>query len=543
MRKKFILICCMVVATSMSYIRISEARELPIYVPGEVLVKFTPGSSMQEVQAILGQIGAGIIKKFSFMVIYNIKIPANLPVEMAIRFLRADPRVVYAEPNYYRYLNLTPNDPQYSQMWGLNNSGQTGGVLDADIDAPEAWNIQTGSPSIVVVDIDSGMDLIHEDLAVNLWTNPGEIPGNGVDDDGNGFIDDIHGWDVIDNDNDPTDTSPSCGGHGTHTAGTIGAVGNNGKGVVGVNWNLRIMPLRVFGGFLCSGSDANIISAIEYYTGFGVRVSNNSYGGGPFNQAQEDAIRASQSLFVAAAGNGGFDGRGHNNDVTPEYPASYPLDNIISVAATDDNDAKAGFSNFGITSVDLGAPGVDILSTLPGNAYGLLSGTSMATPHVTGAAALLLAQDSTLTNYEVKWRLLKGTDFKGYTVLTKGRLNIFKALTLNPQIIIDVTPLGPTDINPGDTVQYRVTIINLSGFPKTVTRKIYARHPDGMEGDLEAEATIDLNGGQTLIQNFTVVIPSIVPPSHFGAHDLVGRIWTSGFADFSEDEVLYNILP
>ncbi|MBU4179854.1 MAG: S8 family serine peptidase, partial [Actinobacteria bacterium] len=466
---------------------------------------------------------------------------SNLTVQEMIERLRRSPLVEYAEPNYIRYLDRTPNDPNYSEMWGLDNTGQTGGTPDADIDAPEAWDLQTGSSSVVVAVIDSGIDLTHEDLAANLWTNPGEIPGNGIDDDGNGYIDDVHGWDFRGNDNDPSDTSSACVGHGTHVAGTIGAVGDNAIGVVGVNWDVQIMPLRCFGAFLgifCTANDSDIIEAIEYYTGFGVRASNNSYGGGPSSQAMEDVIRASHSIFVAAAGNDGT-----NNDTSPHYPSSYNLDNIIAVAATDHNDQMASFSNFGSKSVDLGAPGDGILSTLPGNNYDVYSGTSMASPHVAGAAGFLLAQDPTLTNMEVKWRLLKGTDSIGLPVLTGGRLNVYNSLLLESEVTIDVVSVGTTDIHPGESFSYELTATNLSADPKTVRVSTFARHPDGTESSLVGPITIILAGDETLTQSFNYTVPTGVPSKYFGINRLVGRVWTSGFEDLDEDEELYNLIP
>ena len=222
------------------------------------------------------------------------------------------------------------------------------------------------SANVLVGVIDTGVDYNHPDLAANIWTNPGEIAGNGIDDDGNGYIDDVHGYDFVNNDGDPMDDN----GHGTHFSGTIGGVGNNGIGVAGVNWNVKIMALKFLdsGG---SGSTANAVAGVQYATMMGVDVTSNSWGGGGFSQALYDAIDAAGAAniaFVAAAGNNGA-----NNDTSPAYPAAYDLPNIISVAATDDNDELASFSNYGAASVDLGAPGVDILSTLPGNQYGLLS--------------------------------------------------------------------------------------------------------------------------------------------------------------------------
>jgi subtilisin family serine protease len=261
-------------------------------------------------------------------------------------------------------------------------------------------------------------------LANNIWTNPGEIAGDGIDNDGNGYVDDIHGYDFVNNDADPMDDNS----HGTHVAGTIAAEGNNGTGVAGVNWSAQIMPLKFLdaGGW---GDTFGAIQAVEYATMMGAKLTSNSWGGGGYSQALYDAIAAAGDagqLFVAAAGNSSSD-----NDTYPEYPASYDLDNIIAVAATDNNDQLAWFSNYGAASVDLGAPGVDIYSTFPGNSYGTLSGTAMATPHVSGVAALLWAQNPDMTPEQVKNRILASADpipaLEGHTV-SGGRLNAFRAL-------------------------------------------------------------------------------------------------------------------
>ncbi|MCK4776497.1 MAG: S8 family serine peptidase, partial [Candidatus Krumholzibacteria bacterium] len=287
-----------------------------------------------------------------------------MSVQDAISLYQNDPRVEYIEPNYYIYADDTfPNDPRFPEMWGLHNTGQTGGTPDADIDAPEGWDFETGE-GILVGNIDTGTDWQHQDLADNIYENPNEIPNNGIDDDGNGFIDDVRGWDFVNNDNNPMDDN----GHGTHTAGTIGAVGNNGIGVVGVNWRAVIMPVK----FLSAsggGTTANAIKSVEYTTMMGMNLTNNSWGGGGFSQALKDAIDdagAQGILFVAAAGNGASD-----TDIFPHYPSSYDSDNIISVANTTHNDLLSGLSNWGLTTVDLGAPGSSILSTQPGNSYGL----------------------------------------------------------------------------------------------------------------------------------------------------------------------------
>ena len=354
--------------------------------------------------------------------------------ERLMRALEQDYRVEYVELNYLLFTEVLPGDPQTSQLWGLHNTGLTGGTVDADIDAPEAWDTTTGSLDVGVAVIDTGVDYTHEDLYLNVWLNQGEIPpglgvtdtdgdgqvtfydlndpanashvsdlngtgyidagdlladpawANGVDEDGNSRIDDLVGWDFYNNDNDPYDDHS----HGTHVSGTIGAVGDNGVGVVGVNWNVQIMGLKFLsaGG---SGSAADAILAVQYTTdlrnnGVNIVLTSNSWGGGGFSTALYDVIAASGAaglLFVAAAGNSGLD-----SDVLPHYPSSYDLASVISVAATDYGDNRASFSNYGAVSVDLGAPGVGTLSTTPGNTYSTYSGTSMATPHVSGVAAL-----------------------------------------------------------------------------------------------------------------------------------------------------------
>ena len=513
--------------------------EKPEYVPGELLVKFKPEVNETDIASLKADLGLEAIKILEKIAVHYLKLHKDTAIKKTVDLLRKSPLVEYAEPNYIRYLDTTiPNDPKLWGLLGLNNTGQTGGTPDADIDAPEAWDITTGDHAVVVAVIDSGMDLDHEDLAANLWINSGEIPGNGIDDDENGYIDDVNGWDFRDNDNDPTGTGRPCGGHGTHVAGTIGAKGDNGIGVVGVNWNVTIMPLRVLGPFLkifCAANDADIIEAILYYTDFNVRVSNNSYGGGPKNAAMENAIRASHSVFAAAAGNSG-----QNTDVNPHYPSSYILDNIVSVAATDHNDQMAGFSNFGSQSVDLAAPGVNILSTVLNDGYGLLSGTSMASPHVAGAAAQLLADDPGLTNMEIKWRLLKGTDFLGLQVFTRGRLNVNNSLMLESEVVIDLIPAGPTGIQAGNTVDYNVTVRNDGASSKSVNYMVYARIPNGTEVTLQGPFSVNLNPSQSLTQSYNNTVPLSAPT---GTYRVLARAWNSGFGDFDEDKENYNVVP
>jgi subtilisin family serine protease len=358
-------------------------------------------------------------------------VESALPVEHALAGARAMPGVVYAEPDYVVHTTATPNDPYFSNLWGMNNSGQSvngdPGTGNDDIDAPEAWNTFTGDPNLVVAVIDTGVQWTHADLAANIWTNPGEVAGNGVDDDGDGYVDDVHGYDWYGLDSDPNDET----GHGTHVAGTIGAVGNNGVGVTGVNWRCRIMPLRFIGPN--GGYTSDAVSAIQYAVAHGAKVMNASWGGGGYSQALYDAINQARSagvLFVAAAGNASA-----NNDATPFYPANYALDNVISVAAVDNDFGLASFSNYGATAVHLGAPGVNILSTYYGDQYAWMSGTSMAAPHVTGVAALVIGQNPAWTYAQVRSRLFStvraDAALSGRTV-TGGVVNAAAALASTP---------------------------------------------------------------------------------------------------------------
>ena len=422
---------------------------LPPHVPGEVLIQFTPQASSYDHAAALGRVG-GRVRRILGAGTERWSLGDGVTTEQAIARIAGDPRVRFVEPNYIVSATRAPDDPLYPVLWGLHNTGQSGGAPGADIDAERAWNVSTGSRNIKVAVIDTGVDYNHPDLAANVWTNPGEIPGNGIDDDRNGFVDDVHGWDFANDDNDPMDDV----GHGTHVAGTIGAIGDNAAGVAGVNWQVTIVPVKFLGGD-GSGAISDAIDAIDYATTIGARVMNNSWGGAGFSQALLDAIRRADdagALFVAAAGNTGSD-----NDATPNYPSNYDAPNVIAVAALDRNDRLASFSNYGRTTVDLGAPGVGILSTFAGGAYAALSGTSMATPHVSGAAALLLSVDPDLTVAQARKRLLLSAvpiPALAANTVTGGRLDAFLPLA-SPDTI---APSAIADLAAGDATSYSLTL-------------------------------------------------------------------------------------
>lgn len=312
------------------------------------------------------------------------------------------------EPDYLITHTATPGDAGYNQgwLWGLHNTGQNSGTAGIDIGAAKAWDISTGSTNVIVAIIDTGIAYTHQDLDGQMWVNSGEIPGNGVDDDNDGYVDNVHGIDVINNDGDPMDDN----NHGTHCAGTIGARANNGHAHVGVAWAVRLMACKFLSGDGW-GYTSGAIECVDFAVNNGAKVLSNSWGGGGFSQGLYDSIARARDegvIFVAAAGNSGLD-----TDSSPQYPSAYDLENIISVAAIDRNGQLASWSNYGKSTVDLGAPGVDIFSCVADSdsSYAYYSGTSMATPHVSGVAALLFANDNTLSASQLKAQLLNTSVF------------------------------------------------------------------------------------------------------------------------------------
>ncbi|MES2504591.1 MAG: S8 family serine peptidase [Myxococcota bacterium] len=336
----------------------------------------------------------------------------GVTTDQAISTYAKDPRIDYVEPNYLVRAFDLPNDPFFKYQWGLHNTGQTGGTIDSDINAPLAWDLRPNGPNVVIGVIDTGVDYTHLDLANNMWTNSLEIPGNGMDDDDNGYIDDIHGINAATGKGDPMDDNQ----HGTHVAGIIAAEGNNGLGVSGVLQKAKIITCKCLdeNGV---GDTASAIVCMDYFAALAARsrnpvkmvATNNSWGGGGMSRAFTDAVRDHQKLgilFVAAAGN-----IGDNNDAVGSFPANIELSNVISVAASDAQDRLASFSNYGPHSVHVAAPGTDILSTIPGQVYDYLSGTSMAAPFVTGVIGSILA-----TNTDMDWVSIKNLIIAGGTL-------------------------------------------------------------------------------------------------------------------------------
>jgi thermitase len=414
----------------------------------EVLVKFRPGVSSGEIKKIVGKNNDRIEDEIEAVKnLYSIDDLDNMDAEkIAKQYNLMSDLVEYAEPNYQIKLDdptiasasdlllresnpgtVLPNDPLFKEQWALSNIGQNGGKKDADVAALKAWLKTQGSQDVVVAVLDSGVDYTHPDLVANMWLRPESVPQ--YKDDELGSFNDLQGFNAVDNLGDPMDEN----GHGTHCSGIIGAEGNNDEGISGINWKVKIMPLKFMGrgGF---GTTKDAIEAINYAidrkrNGVNVRVINASWGSTLYSKALEDAIRAAGEegiLFVAAAGNASTD-----NDKRPHYPSNYKLPNVISVAALDRNDQLASFSNFGAKTVHVAAPGKDILSTWLNDGYREASGTSMATPYVAGVAALILASEPKLSVEKLRERVLKSVDANASLngkVEAGGRINAAKAL-------------------------------------------------------------------------------------------------------------------
>jgi subtilisin family serine protease len=461
------------------------------FIPGSVIVRFrTDAAAVMAERAVAplmladgGEVAARVEKFAGSDLVKGLRLVNVAPAETlrAVAALKARADVLYAEPNYVRHLDSTPNDSEFTNMWGLRNTGQQiridfptnsvfpacpngsptspcvrfAGTAGADISATQAWDITTGSRDVVIGIIDTGIDINHPDLAANIWHNPAD-PVDGIDNDGNGFIDDVNGWnfspclteaagstcgnnDVFGGDNTPgVYPNDQTDDHGTHVAGTIGAVGNNNRGAVGINWQVSLMSLKIFGP---STTTSAIINAYAYAKqmrdlwdasggtkGANIRVLNNSYGGGDFAFSELDGIRSlnPKILFVVAAGNAA-----NNNDTFPFYPANYDVPNLISVAASNRTEQISGFSDYGQRTVHLAAPGEMILSTTPDGTYDYYDGTSMATPHVVGAAALVCAANPSISVARLRGALLFSGDVTPAANLktySHRRLNVYKAV-------------------------------------------------------------------------------------------------------------------
>ena len=428
--------------------------KLAEHVPGEVLVKFKAGGLKSFQISKLNNEIKYLYQVASQTNLYKVSFDQKSTVEGMSERLQQYPRVQSAEPNFIYRVNpvthtdlkgllapyikeknntlYTPTDPKFGELWGLRNTGRNEpggrapGAIGADIDALRAWEITKGARSVKIAVIDTGIDYRHPDLKDQIWTNQAEADGEaGVDDDGNGYVDDIHGYDFANKDGDPIDGHS----HGTHCAGTIGATHNNNEGVAGVMADVTLVAVK----FLTdagSGSTEDAIAAIDYATKGGVDLMSNSWGGGGFSQALKESIeRASAAgiIFTAAAGNSGT-----NNDQSPHYPSNYQVANVVSVAAHTAQDDLASFSCFGRTTVHIAAPGHQILSSTKDGGYSVYSGTSMATPHVSGALGLLLAKEGRLPHTEMRERLMATSipvgSYRGRTI-NGGRLNAYNLLT------------------------------------------------------------------------------------------------------------------
>lgn len=462
----------------------AAAQSADSFVQGELLIRFSGGTTSEKAVEANRFVRATAVENLGDLGWQRVKLPEGLSTEAAIARYKKLDGVENVQPNFYYHLLATPNDLQFTQanMYGMFK-----------ISAPQAWDLSTGSSAVVVADIDTGMRYTHQDLAPNAWVNTPEFNGtNGVDDDGNGFIDDIYGWDFFYNDSDPNDDINQTGGHGTHTAGTIGAAGNNTFNVVGVNWNVKIMPIKIYSPFGTDSTSAMLVNAYHYITmmknrGVNIRVTNNSYGGCGeacgYDQATKDALDAMGNagiLNVFAAGNSNT-----NNDISPHYPSNYTSPSVLAVASSNSMDTKSGFSSFGLVSVDLAAPGSSILSTwnTSNTATNIIGGTSMATPHVAGAAALLSAFNPNLSVPSLKASLMNNVDvLPAWTGLVKtgGRLNVFAAMQ-NQTVCsfggaITVPTKGGTfsvNINPGQ---------NCDAFVRSTVNWIKVVSPDMLSG-------------------------------------------------------------
>lgn len=448
--------------------------EAPEAVPGEYVIKFKDSAAAsRSLSTLSSTVGSYIKDQIPNLNVVVIKRPVFEIQSNVLSNLKQNPYVEFVEPNYIYRASKLPNDTMFSQLWGLSNVGQADsskkeGVAGIDVGAEQAWDITTGSKDVVVAVIDTGVNFNHPDLKDNMWVNEAELNGQaGVDDDGNGIIDDIHGASFV-NAAKPSGNPLDDNGHGSHCAGTIAGVGNNGIGVAGVAWEARIMALK-FLSASGSGSMDGALKAIDYAVAHGAKILSNSWGGGGQSDILKAAIQRSHdanTLFVAAAGN-----ESNNNDSRPTYPATYDVPNVVSVAALDNRGRIASFSNYGKTKVHIAAPGVNVLSTVLGTKYDSYSGTSMAAPHVSGVAVLLAAAEPNLTGVELKERMMKTAvpldTLRGKSVA--GLVNAYKALRN------EVAPPDANDPSLWNSVPYTFS----------------TPHPYPSNANMEFEITVD----------------------------------------------------
>jgi len=459
------------------------------YAPGELLIKFKGVTAPSLISTTLRGVRTSAIKRVRATVLRRSpvsgmeqwKLPAGVSVASAIKQLKSSAQVEYVEPNYRRQLRLIPNDPLFQNQWGLQNTGQTindssgaviTGVAGADMGLATAWATQTGSPAVVVAVIDDSVDIHHTDLAANIWVNAGETAGDGIDNDGNGFIDDVNGWDFKNNDNNPSADIGAGEGHGTAVSGCIGAVGNNSIGITGVNWNVSIMPLKF------NLDVASEVMAMDYAIAKGAMIVNASFGGFSPSVAEQQAVQRLQNagiLLVAAAGN-----NNGNNDLVPDFPSGYANTNIISVAASNSSDVLTAWSHYGATSVEIAAPGASIFTTQSANgnlsnsattglSFDFIQGTSFSSPYVAGIAALIKAQIPAATFQELKGRIIaSATQFTAMQGLISsgGRANAATALVMPAQPVLMIGNVVWNDggngmIDPGETATVAIQLDNV----------------------------------------------------------------------------------
>ncbi|MGB9081028.1 MAG: S8 family serine peptidase [Desulfuromonadaceae bacterium] len=429
------------------------------YKSGEIIIKYREGREGAGA-ALHQRHGSQRIREFKAYGLEQVEIRSGQSVQDAITAFEADPDVAYAEPNYVFHTMVVPYDPYWGNLWGM-----------VKISTPAAWDNGTGSQAVVIGTIDTGVDYTHPDLSANIWTG----------------TDGSHGYNAIAGTYDPKDDN----GHGTHVAGTIGAVGNNGVGVAGVNWSVKIMACK-FLNARGSGYTTDAVECLNYFrvqraAGVNIIATNNSWGGGGYSQALYDVINAERDmLFIAAAGNSGTD-----NDTTASYPASYDLPNVVAVAATDSNDLLASWSQYGRRTVDIAAPGVNIYSTLPNSSYAYYSGTSMATPHVTGLTGLIKA-----TYPDADWRTIKNL------ILSSGDdVPSLVDKTITGKRINAYSTLNCTDSRVLSAIQYPKNIT--VGTPATLSAlSINCGSPSG-------PVTVTLSGGEVFILNDAGVAPDL----------------------------------